>query len=369
MNAQVDVRNACVSYASISIFRDISFQLEPGEIGCLLGPSGCGKTSLLRAIAGFEKVSGGEIHLGDTLVANLKQQLAPEKRHVGMVFQDFALYPHLTVEQNVAFGLRKFSRQERMKRVNELLNLVGLAEHRSHYPHEISGGQQQRVALIRAMAPHPKVLLLDEPFSSMDTELRQALATEVRNILKRDGITALLVTHDQQEAFAMADNIGVLGQGKLQQWSSGYDLYHQPENRFVAGFIGQSSMLAGTVVDDNSVETALGVLTGLVTRDLPSGESVEVLIRPDDVIHDDDSDLQLKIVSKAFRGADFLYTLSVPGGETILCMVQSHHNHEVGELLGIQLDAEHLVTFRRARQPLGASREGVGVSNRGRRDA
>ena len=245
MNKLLEVINTEVGYGGAPVVCQVSFELEPGRIGCLLGPSGCGKTTLLRAIAGFELLQGGEIRMRGQVVSHAGWSLPPEKRRVGMVFQDFALFPHLKIGENIGFGLRHLSERERRARVQTLLGLVGLPEYENAYPHQLSGGQQQRVALARAMAPRPELLLLDEPFSSMDAELREQLAREVRDIIKEEEITALLVTHDQYEAFAMADEIGVLNAGKLMQWDSGYNLYHRPGNRFVADFIGQGVILPG----------------------------------------------------------------------------------------------------------------------------
>jgi iron(III) transport system ATP-binding protein len=345
MPRQLDVRDVSVAYGNDPVVRSVSFTLKKGDIGCLLGPSGCGKTTLLRAIAGFEPVTGGEVHIQGRLVSGTGQTLAPEQRRVGMVFQDFALFPHLTAERNVAFGLRHLSRGERRGRVAELLRLVGLEHAGRRYPHQLSGGMQQRVALARAMAPRPDILLLDEPFSSMDAELREQLAREVRQVLKRDGITAVLVTHDQLEAFAMADRIGVLGAGRLRQWGTGFDLYHEPADRFVADFIGQGIMLPGRVVDDRQIETELGLVSGRYAHGLSRGRSAELLLRPDDVIHDDSSPLKAEVVTRAFRGAEYLYGLRLESGIQILCMVQSHHDHAPGERIGIRLDLEHLVAF------------------------
>ena len=346
MQKQLEVKNASVAYAGDTVVRGVSFDLQAGEIGCLLGPSGCGKTSLLRAIAGFQPLASGEIHLHGRCVSRAGMTLAPEKRQVGMVFQDFALYPHLTVAKNVAFGLRRLSPVLRDGRVAELLHLVGLQDQADHYPHQLSGGQQQRVALIRAMAPRPQILLLDEPFSGLDVELREQLAREVRGILQRDGITAILVTHDQLEAFAMADQIGVLGEGYLRQWASGYQLYHEPADRFVADFIGQGEFIPGRVVDLGLVETALGRVQGRFVTDVVPGDRVELLIRPDDIIHDDDSELRLEVTGKAFRGAEYLYSLRMQDGAQLLCLVQSHHDHAIGEMIGIRLEVGHLVAFR-----------------------
>jgi iron(III) transport system ATP-binding protein len=349
MQKQLEVRNATVSYGGEPVVSGVSLVLDAGEIGCLLGPSGCGKTSLLRAIAGFEPVAEGEIYLHGRCVARPGMSLAPEKRRVGMVFQDFALYPHLTVAKNVAFGLRKLSRAERQQRVEELLKLVALEGEGEKYPHQLSGGQQQRVALIRAMAPRPEILLLDEPFSGLDVELREQLAREVRGILQRDGITAVLVTHDQFEAFAMADKIGVLGSGRLRQWSSGYDLYHQPADHFVADFIGQGVFIPGRVVDAGQVETVLGRVRGDFVTEVRVGEPVELLLRPDDIVHDDASQMRLEVAEKAFRGAEYLYTLKMEDGSRLLCMVQSHHDHAIGEKIGVTLEVDHLVTFPASR--------------------
>ncbi|MEW8220160.1 MAG: ABC transporter ATP-binding protein [Candidatus Thiodiazotropha taylori] len=345
MPNQLNVKHASVKYGRQTVVDDVSFELERGVIGCLLGPSGCGKTSLLRAIAGFEPLAKGEILLHGRCVSRPGETLAPEKRRVGMVFQDFALYPHLNIEDNIAFGLRGQSQAQRRERVKSLLTLVGLSGTQKKYPHQLSGGQQQRVALVRAMAPQPDILLLDEPFSGLDVELREQLAREVRDILKREEVTAILVTHDQLEAFALADAIGVLGDGRLRQWDNGYSLYHRPNDRFVADFIGQGAMIPGEVTQDGDVKSALGKIHGEFVKQPAAGEKVELLIRPDDVVHDDESDFKLRIVDKVFQGAEYLYTLALEDGTELLCLVQSHHDHDVGEMIGVRLYVDHLVAF------------------------
>jgi iron(III) transport system ATP-binding protein len=218
--------------------QQVSFGLHAGDIGVLIGPSGCGKTTLLRAVAGLEPVSQGQIQLAGQVVSSAGLTLAPEARQIGMVFQDYALFPHLDVAGNVGFGIAHLPRAERTARVAEVLALVGLAGQQQRYAHELSGGQQQRVALARALAPRPRLLLLDEPFSNLDVDLRERLAHEVRSILKAANTTALFVTHDQLEAFAIGDTIGVMHQGQLHQWDDAYTLYHRPASRFVAEFIG-----------------------------------------------------------------------------------------------------------------------------------
>jgi iron(III) transport system ATP-binding protein len=275
-----------------------------------------------------------------------------------MVFQDYALFPHLSVAQNIAFGLRTLSRDERDSQVAKLIDVVGLAGMAASFPHELSGGQQQRVALARALAPQPDLLLLDEPFSNLDTELRQRLSLEVREIIKRSNTTALLVTHDQHEAFAIADEIGIMHQGEIEQWDSAYNLYHRPESRFIADFVGQGVFVPGEVLSGRQVRIELGVLDGVIPgacgescASCGKGCNVDVLLRPDDIIHDDASKVQAEVLHKAFRGADILYTLKLASGQTVLALVPSHHNHSLGEKIGIRLDVDHVVTFQTVPAP------------------
>ncbi|MCC7060244.1 MAG: ABC transporter ATP-binding protein [Burkholderiaceae bacterium] len=333
----------------------LSFHLGAGEIGCLLGASGCGKTTALRAIAGFVAPEQGCVHIAEFCVASAQRQVQPERRGVGVVFQDYALFPHLDVAANVAFGLRGMPAHQRPAHVATMLELVGLPDIGRRFPHELSGGQQQRVALARALAPSPSVLLLDEPFSNLDPELRERLALDLREILKSRGITTLLVTHDQYEAFALADRIGVMNAGRIEQWDTPYRLYHQPDTRLVADFVGLGAFLPGRLEhrDGNTrVHLELGTLPIRARSDQAiagitanaQGE-VTVLLRPDDVIHDDASPLRAEVVRKAFRGAQFLYTLRLPSGAMLLALVSSHHDHALGEHIGIRFDADHVVTF------------------------
>ena len=228
----------------VSVVKALSLSLKQGSIGCLLGASGCGKTTVLRAIAGFEPLRAGSISLGDCRLSEVGHQVAPERRNVGMMFQDYALFPHLNVAKNIAFGLRKWSKDRRKARVQELLTLTGLEGADQRYPHELSGGQQQRVALARALAPEPDLLLLDEPFSNLDVDTRERLAFEVRDILKSTGHTAILVTHNQAEAFAIADQIGVMQQGHIVQWDTPHRLHQHPVNDFVADFIKRETLMS-----------------------------------------------------------------------------------------------------------------------------
>ncbi|MBP7566854.1 MAG: ABC transporter ATP-binding protein [Burkholderiaceae bacterium] len=328
---------------------DVSFGLSAGDIGVLIGPSGCGKTTLLRAVAGLEPVAGGSIVLDGQRVGAAGMQVPPESRRIGMVFQDYALFPHLDVGRNVAFGLGALAREARAARVAEVLELVGLAGMQKLHPHELSGGQQQRVALARALAPSPRLLLLDEPFSNLDVDLRERLAHEVRAILRRANATALFVTHDQLEAFAIGDAIGVMHEGRLHQWDTAYNLYHRPATRFVADFVGHGVFAPATrhAFEGHDVwRTALGDFAGPAST-LPAGVVHDVLLRADDVVHDDASPVKAEILRKAFRGSEFLYTLRLASGEVLLAHVPSHHDHQVGEWIGIRPDVEHVVTFAR----------------------
>jgi iron(III) transport system ATP-binding protein len=259
----------------------------------------------------------------------------------------------LNIGRNVAFGIDHLPRTQRQSRVAEVLELVGLSGQESRFPHELSGGQQQRVALARALAPKPRLLLLDEPFSNLDVDLRERLAHEVRGILKAANTTALFVTHDQLEAFAVGDTIGVMNQGELHQWDNAYTLYHRPASRFVAEFIGHGVFTPAVIRDvagEMVVQTPLGNLTDMAECPLPSAfpnGACDVLLRADDIVHDDDAPVKAQIMRKAFRGAEFLYTLRLATGDTVMALVPSHHDHSLGEWIGIRPQVDHVVTFNK----------------------
>jgi iron(III) transport system ATP-binding protein len=345
MAASVSVRDLVHAYGTHRVVRGLNFSLEPGAIGCLLGPSGCGKTTVLRCLAGFEPVQEGSILLSGKVASRPGMQIPPERRGIGMVFQDYALFPHLTVARNIAFGLNALSVSAAQSRTATMLELVGLVELADVYPHELSGGQQQRVALARALAPAPGLLLLDEPFSNLDVELRERLSLEVRAILKSAGATAILVTHDQHEAFALAEEIGIMKDGRIEQWDTAYNLYHRPRTRFVADFIGQGVFVRGVAEDNGRMHTELGELDGDTHAGVPRGAAVDLLLRPDDILHDDASPWRAQVTAKAFRGAAFLYTLQLASGTRVMSLVPSHHDHAIGERIGIRLAVDHVVAF------------------------
>ena len=328
--------------------RGLSFDVAADTIACLLGPSGCGKTTVLRAIAGFVPLLDGQVAVSGRVVSGRGVMQPPEARGVGVVFQDYALFPHLTIADNIAFGINKWPPGERRARLVEMLDLVGLSAHARRYPHELSGGQQQRVALGRALAPRPALVLMDEPFSNLDVDLRERLSAEVRDILKASRTGAVLVTHDQHEAFAMADEIGVIHEGRIDQWDRPYNLYHRPASRFTADFVGAGVFLRGRLragPEGRYIDFVLGRLGGASCAHLADGQSVDVLLRPDDVVHDDAAATTAAVVRKLFRGAEFLYTLRLDSGEEVLSLVPSHHNHAVGERIGIRLELDHVVAF------------------------
>ncbi|WP_454255617.1 ABC transporter ATP-binding protein [Pseudomonas sp. Marseille-Q8238] len=339
----LSLRNLACGYHEHPVVQQLNLHLNAGDIGCLLGPSGCGKTTTLRAIAGFEPVIEGEIQLAGEVISRAGFTLAPEKRRIGMVFQDYALFPHLCVADNVAFGIRKHPQREQI--TAELLELVNLGNLGKRYPHELSGGQQQRVSLARALAPEPQLLLLDEPFSNLDGELRRRLSHEVRDILKARGTSAILVTHDQEEAFAVSDHVGVFKEGHLEQWDTPFNLYHEPLTPFVASFVGQGYFIRGQLLTPDTVQTELGVIRGNRAYTWATGSAVDVLLRPDDIVYAPESELKAHIVGKTFLGAATLYRLQLPTGTQLEAIFPSHADHLPGQQVGIRIAADHLVVF------------------------
>ena len=336
-------------YDNTVIIENVSFNIKSGDLCCLLGPSGSGKSTILRAIAGFLRLNSGTIKINDRELSTVRHHTEPEHRNIGMVFQDYALFPHLNVAENIAFGMRGASRQERHNKIREMLELVRLDPdiNAGRYPHQLSGGEQQRVALARSLASAPQLLLLDEPFSNLDADLRRSLNLGLKQILRECGITTLLVTHDQEEAFAFADYIGVLQQGKMSQWDTPYNLYHRPANKFIARFIGQCSFIDGRIENDGLISTSLGCFRPPATAVVSPGQIVDVLLRPDDILYDPQSDVHGSIRRKVFAGARILYSLQLDDGTQLLSLMPSHNNFATGETIPIGNDLEHLIIFPR----------------------
>lgn len=345
MKPLLEIKSIQCRYQNDIIVNDLSLHVNKGSLVCLLGPSGCGKTTVLRSIAGFEPIYKGEICLDGRLVSKPGYTEPAEKRHLAMVFQDYALFPHMNVFQNICFGIRSYPAEEKCQTAKHMLELVGMEGFEQRFPHEMSGGQQQRIALARALAAKPKMILMDEPFSSLDPDIRENLSIEVRDILKHEGTTGILVTHHQDEAFAMGDQVGVLKDGVIHQFDTPYNLYHEPVNQFVADFIGQGVFLQGTMLSPDTIETELGIVKGDRAYKWASGSKVDILMRPDDVVSHQESPLTATVEQKAFKGADILYTLRLPTGNKILSLFPSHQDHAVGDKVGIQMDMQHVVVF------------------------
>ena len=335
---------SCAYDRSRPAIRDISFSAREGEILCLLGPSGCGKTTILRAIAGFEPVRSGEIFLSGRRVSSSVETIPTEDRHVGMVFQEYALFPHLRVADNIAFGLRHLSRAERRCQVQEMLRLTGLEGFERRYPHELSGGQQQRVALSRALVQNPVVLLLDEPFSNLDPDMASRMRQELHALLRRMKTTTILVTHDHDEAFSMADRIAVLNQGVLEQMDSPELIYHVPATPFVADFVGQADFIPGQI-QEGMVDTELGEFPNTLTCE--DGTPVVVMIRPDDIQLMPNKSAGSRIVARQFRGSENLYTVQLPSGEIVHSSERSTSVYQEGTAVELRISATHNVLFRK----------------------
>ncbi len=310
----LSINNLSCRYDKTPVLNNLSFELEAGELACILGPSGCGKTTLLRCLAGFEPITSGSIIINDQPI----ETSLPEHRGLGMVFQDYSLFPHLSVIENIGFGIRKWQKQERESRIEDMLELTGLGPLQSRFPTELSGGQQQRVALARALAPKPALVLMDEPFSNLDLQLRRHLGTEIREVLKDQGITAIMVTHDQEEAFSIADKVGLLKNGNLQQWQTPEQVYHFPASPWIAEFVGQVSWLSGKVTESGTAITQLGTVE-LANPDVISGQEVQIALRPEDLIIDIEcAERNAKVIDCKFKGNRFLNQIHLTNGEVIL---------------------------------------------------
>ncbi|MGH7388494.1 MAG: ABC transporter ATP-binding protein [Candidatus Rokuibacteriota bacterium] len=322
----------------------LTLTVEPGQILALLGPSGCGKTTTLRLVAGFETPDAGRVVIRGRVVADggTGVLLPPEERGVGVVFQDYALFPHLTVADNVAFGLRGQPRDRRGQRGRAVLDLVGLADFAGRYPHELSGGQQQRVAVARALAPAPALMLLDEPFSNLDADLRAQMRDEVEKVLRGTGTTAVFVTHDQEEAFTIADVVGVLNHGRLEQVGPPETIYHHPATPFVAEFVGAADFLPGLVTSAGIV-TEVGVFGNVEGRE--PGEKVQVMIRPDDITFVPAEDGEAVILRRYFRGSENLYCLGLASGHRVHSSQPSSAAFATGLRVRPEAHVLHVVTF------------------------
>jgi iron(III) transport system ATP-binding protein len=343
-NDKLNLQSVKIALDSKVILDDVNLKIDTGEIVSLMGSSASGKTSLIRSIAGFHNISSGTIQIDGQVVDDSIRRSDVAMRNVGVIFQDLALFPHLTVRENICFGLNNIDSTQQQKRAKKLEDLLSIENITNRYPNQISGGQQQRVAIARAIAPKPNLLLLDEPFSALDYELKDNLMSDIMKLIKSENITAILITHSAEEAFKMSDKIAFISNNTITQFANPYDIYHRPASKEIANFFGISSYIKAKITDSSHIKCILGDFVGMVDQ-YNKDAKVDLLIRPDDIIHDDDSLFSAKVTEKTFRGSDFLYELELKDGQKIFCFAPSHHNHQVNEVIGIKLDLDHLVIF------------------------
>ncbi len=342
--AQIELKNASKTYkgGEHPALHSLDLTVDSEEVLVILGPSGCGKTTTLRLIAGFEQPDAGTVSIGGNIVAGKGKFVPPEKRGVGTVFQDYALFPHLTIEQNIRFGLQGLNEAVQRERIAYVMNLVGMSGREKRYPHEISGGQQQRVAVARSLAPKPDILLLDEPLSNLDADLRIHMRGELSSILREAGTTSVMVTHDQEDAFSIADRIAVFDHGVLEQIGTAEDIYHSPQSRFVADFVGDADFVSGVVAPDG-VQTSLGFVK--VETKFAQGSQVEILIRPDDAMLYEDGSGNAVILERHFRGTENTFKVRLDSGELIHSTHPSHEDFKVDSRVRVETDMPHVVVI------------------------
>ncbi|EPN8461737.1 MULTISPECIES: ABC transporter ATP-binding protein [Vibrio] len=342
MSCALSIRNLTCQYDQQTILESLSLHVEPGQIVCLLGASGCGKTTLLKAIAGLLPLSAGEMCLNGVTIDNGQHWLPPEQRNIGMIFQDYALFPHLTVADNVGFGLKGLSQQEKQHRVAEMLDLVHLSAFAQRYPHQLSGGQQQRVAIARSLAYKPDLLLLDEPFSNIDTQVRHELIGEIRKLFKAQGVTAIFVTHSREEAFAFADKMAVMNHGVIEQYGTASELYYQPSSKFVADFLGGGSYLPATRLSESEFETQLGVVEAQAQQPIELNARCELLLRPQHIQISAAEKSSIHILEQQFMGDHCRYVIESNGSQLLASSSQAL---SVGQSVSVKVDTQGILAF------------------------
>ncbi|CAM4063646.1 ABC transporter ATP-binding protein [Vibrio neonatus] len=341
MSRTLAIKDLTCKYDNQVVLESLSLTVKQGEIVCLLGASGCGKTTLLKAISGLLPLTRGFIELNGTVIDDGEHWVPPEQRNIGMIFQDYALFPHLTVAQNISFGIKELSQEVQKERIEEMLTMVHLQNLGDRYPHQLSGGQQQRVAIARSLAYKPDLLLLDEPFSNIDTQVRHKLIAQIRSIFKQAGVTAIFVTHSREEAFAFADKMAVMNKGVIEQFGSASDLYHTPSSRFVADFLGGGSYLQGTKIEQGMYQTALGVVKA-TCKQQNSDEAAMILFRPQHLQLTANTAGETVVLEQQFMGDHFRYVVDVKGHRLLSSSIEQL---DVGSRVDVQLTSTQLLAF------------------------
>ncbi|MGY3570715.1 ABC transporter ATP-binding protein [Vibrio paucivorans] len=342
MSCALSIQNLTCKYESQTILESLSLNVEHGEIVCLLGASGCGKTTLLKAIAGLLPLSSGTMSLNCMTIDDGDNWLPPEQRNIGMIFQDYALFPHLTVAENIAFGLRNISVQEKQEKVSEMLHLVRLADYGDRFPHQLSGGQQQRVAIARSLAYKPDLLLLDEPFSNIDTQVRHKLIGEIRKIFKAQGVTAIFVTHSREEAFAFSDKMAVMNNGVIEQYGTATELYYHPSSKFVADFLGGGSYLPAKRISESEYQTELGVVEAKAQQHIDVDTQCELLLRPQHIQISSTEDSSVRVLEQQFMGDHCRYVIDASGSKLL---ASSSEALNLGQMVSVKVNTNGILAF------------------------